>query len=449
MTMTRKETFRNQCIRLNAAIAKDIITFELPGSLRQKAIEKMFPARPIASKRRAYCSHCGHEVHNLSLKECPLCHEKWGKPLRVERPSRHHEHEYLCVMTVMEGLQVMRFWYVGFYFVPGARTNYFVAEVQRQFINEEGERKVFSLAKPGMSFYSAYDTWMWSSEITIKNLHTFYGGYYGYSTPRYDLPCVMTVVKNTIPLLHRNGLRKSMHGVMYPVKLTLGLLDGEQVEKLWKQKQYALAGYAAYHILEDETMASIRICNRNHYYVSNVNLWIDHLVTLQNLGLDTHNAHYVCPKNLKKVHNEMVEHYNRRLQKEREAARTKEYALKLARLDKEKKAYIKRWGAMLNLVFKSRNLTIRPLQTVDEFAAEGVAMHHCVFSNEYYKKPTNMILSAKDSKGKRLATIEYDTKVHTILQCYAACNKVPKRDAEIRRLITAHKKDFKRLLKAA
>lgn len=76
-------------------------------------------------------------------------------------------------------------------------------------------------------------------------------------------------------------------------------------------------------------------------------------------------------------------------------------------------------------------------------------MHHCVFGMEYYKKSTSLILSAKDNDGNRLATIEYNTKNKEIVQCRAACNKVPERDAEIRALITSHTKDFKRLLKAA
>lgn len=36
----------------------------------------------------------------------------------------------------------------------------------------------------------------------------------------------------------------------------------------------------------------------------------------------------------------------------------------------------------------------------------GEAMHHCVFSAGYYKRPESLILSAKDSKGNRLETIE-------------------------------------------
>jgi hypothetical protein len=69
-------------------------------------------------------------------------------------------------------------------------------------------------------------------------------------------------------------------------------------------------------------------------------------------------------------------------------------------------------------------------------------MHHCVFENGYYKSKQNIILSARDGSGARLATIEYCLQDGSIKQCRAACNEVPKRDAEIRQLITSHRKDF-------
>lgn len=448
--MARKESFRTQCIRLNAEISANKYTYGLKEWERREVIRKIHPAHPLASKRKAYCSHCGGEVHNLSLKECPHCHEAWGKPERVERASRHKAYEYLCTMDVMEGLQLMRFWYVGYYFIPGKRTGYDVVEVERQFINQDGQRYGFAKSSP-MCTFGRYDAWKWDSDITIKNLTRRYYGYYGdTTTPRFDLPCAMTVIKKTIPLLHRNGLRTSLHATWFPVALTLGLLTKPQVETLWKSGQWKLAVFVAENgNLPDETMASVRICNRNHYRVKDARLWIDHLTTLRNLRLDTHNAHYVCPKDLEKEHQQMVERYNRHRLRIQRANRAKEYAKRLARMEKEKAAYVERMGNLLTLSLSGRNLAIRPLQTVDEFAEEGTAMNHCVFANGYYKKDNCLILSAKDKGGKRLATIEYDIARGNIVQCRAACNQVPKRDAEIRSLILGHRLDFERLMKAA
>ncbi len=445
-----RETFRNKCIRLNKTIADNSFTYDLKSHERTKAIERICPAHVIASKRKAYCSHCGSEVHVLTQKECPVCHKKWGGIESVERASRHSDYEYLCVMSVMEGLQVLRFWYVGYQFKPGERTYYHVEEVERQFIREDGCRTGFALSKP-MFTGGRYDAWNWSSEIKIRDLSQRYYGYYGdTTTPRFDLPCKMTIIKQTIPLLRRNGLRKSMHGTWFPVALTLGLLKTQQVEELWKTGQWDMAEWVVEHgRISTEKMQSVRVATRKHYRIKDAKMWLDHLTTLENLNLDTHNAHYVCPKNLEKEHQQMVERYNRERNRIEERRRAKEYAERLKKMEKEKTAYIERMGVLLTLSLKGRNLSIRPLQTVDEFAEEGTAMHHCVFANRYYAMPDCLILSAKDSKGKRLATIEYNTSRFAIEQCRAACNKVPERDAEIRALITSHTKDFKRLLKAA
>ena len=93
---------------------------------------------------------------------------------------------------------------------------------------------------------------------------------------------------------------------------------------------------------------------------------------------------------------------------------------------------------------------MRPLQSIEEFKEEGKAMKHCVYACGYYDinaHPYTLILSARDSAGKRLATIEYNTQRHSIVQCRAACNQVPERDKEIRQLITDHRKDIEELLK--
>lgn len=442
----RQETFRQQCVRLNQTISDNDFTYGLKEYERKEAINKIFPAHPLVSKSKAYCSHCGSEIHVLTQQECPVCHKKWGKAEKVDRASRHREREYLCVMTVMEGLQVMRFWCFEYYFKVGRQTDYFVNEVERQFINGQGERQGFSLGTRPFSY--AYDEWLWYSKITIKNVNHDYIS--RKMDCRFDLPCEMTVIKQTIPMLRRNGLRKSMHGVWYPTGIVLGLLRKPQVESLWKTGQYDLAVYSAENNgLSDEDMASVRICHRNHYRVKDFRMWLDHLQTLRSLGLDTHNAKYVCPKNLRKAHEEMTKRLNRQREKAAAERRAKQYAEQLKRMEKDRADYVKRLGVLLNVSLSGKNLNVRPLQSVDEFAEEGTAMNHCVFSNAYYKKDNCLILSAKDGKGKRLATVEYNIAKGTIEQCRTKGNHIPKRDAEIRTLITSHRQDFERLMKSA
>lgn len=446
----KRETFRQQCIRLNQTISDNDYTYGLKEYDRQAAIARICEPHVVHSKRRAYCSHCGSEVHVLTQQECPVCHRRWGKPELVERCSRHQSYGYLCVMTTMEGLQVMRFWQVGYWLCSGEQTSYWVKEVERQFIRDDGERKGFALSRPMMTG-GRYDAWNFSSQITIRDTEPRYWGYYGdTTTPRFDLPCEMTVIKSVIPMLRRNGLRRSMHGAWYPVAVVRGLLTKPQVETLWKQKHWLLAEHAAeYGRLDDVVMAAVRICTRNHYRISDPKMWIDHIHTLYSLHLDTHNAHYVCPKDLNAAHTVMTERLNRHRAKMEAERREREQQERLKRLEKARQTYQQQWGSLLSLQLTGQDLDIQPLHTVDEFKQEGDAMHHCVFANAYYMSKTSLILSARDGEGRRLATIEYDIPHGTIEQCRAACNAVPERDAEIRTLITSHREDFERLMKAA
>lgn len=447
-----KETFRQQAILLNDRFNSNPKDYQLSMEDRQRAIRELVPPRIIAQKTKAYCSHCGSQIRVLTQKECPVCHTKWrGETKHVDRPDRYREYEYLCVMDVIEGLQVMRFWCVGYWFHPGRQTVYDVTEVQRQFICEDGSRQGAALSIP-QHYRGQYDAWAWSSKITIKDLNPKYHGYYGdITTPRFNLPCQLTIIKRLIPMLRRNGLRKSTHGVWYPAGLVLGLLKQPALESLWKQKQYAAVNYQVRGTshYDEEILNSIRICTRHGYRIKDMQMWLDHVRLLGQINLDIRNPHYICPDNLQRAHNALNNRINHRRQREQKRLRKEQYFRQLSKMDKEKVTYVERWGKLLSLSLKTRNLRIRPLQSVDEFVDEALAMNHCVFSAGYYKSKKSLILSAKDAKGKRLATIEYNVTRGTIEQCRAENNLRPARDKTIRQLIDSNRQTFLKLRKAA
>lgn len=150
---------------------------------------------------------------------------------------------------------------------------------------------------------------------------------------------------------------------------------------------------------------------------------------------DYHNPALICPSNLVEACDTMIDVNDRRLErirveKERKAA---EKAMKQNKQDAED--YVKNHSRWLGVVIIGENIIIKPLQDIAEFAAEGAAMHHCVYSNGYYRRADTLILSAKDSDGNRLATIEYNLKTRQIIQCRAACNQHPERYDEICALV--------------
>lgn len=65
-----------------------------------------------------------------------------------------------------------------------------------------------------------------------------------------------------------------------------------------------------------------------------------------------------------------------------------------------------------------------PLRGVSDFYDEGNAMHHCVYSMEYFKKELSVILSARTDDGKRVETVEYDMVNNKVLQSRGKFNKL-------------------------
>ena len=57
----------------------------------------------------------------------------------------------------------------------------------------------------------------------------------------------------------------------------------------------------------------------------------------------------------------------------------------------------------------------------DDFLEEGKAMHHCVYTNEYYNQDNTLILSARID-GKRIETVELSLDTFKVVQSRGVCN---------------------------
>ena len=62
-------------------------------------------------------------------------------------------------------------------------------------------------------------------------------------------------------------------------------------------------------------------------------------------------------------------------------------------------------------------------------------IHHCVYQNGYYRRPECLILSAKDTAGKRLETIEVNLNTLDIVQSRSFCNGVSEYHDQIVKLV--------------
>ena len=183
---------------------------------------------------------------------------------------------------------------------------------------------------------------------------------------------------------------------------------------------------------DNELTAAVKIALR-YKYDFQCPEWSDLVSMLKYLGKDLHNPYYVCPRDLKAMHDEMSvlaankrKKIHERMVKARQLSDEKK---ELRRLEKAKKAmqfFKQRRKKFFGLIIAGEAIEIRALQTVQEFMEEGAAMSHCVFANGYYdmsKHPNSLIMSAKKD-GERLETIEVDLKDYIVVQSRGKCNQL-------------------------
>lgn len=149
---------------------------------------------------------------------------------------------------------------------------------------------------------------------------------------------------------------------------------------------------------------------------------------MDELGIDTKNPKNICQKNLKEAHDE--------IERKAEAQRAKKRAEDLARDAKRReKAYREEKGCYIGIGFTDGDIRAFVIPSVADMKNEGEAMHHCVWSNRYDQRNESLIISVRDKRGRRIATVELNLQTMQILQCRGEYNKTPEKDEEIRTLI--------------
>lgn len=339
---------------------------------------------------------------------CPYCGEKLE--VKVSRKTKDNSISYLTVVTTSGDFQVLRHFYTAKYARKERDTHYFIDEVCQQWIT--ADRKETVMAK---AMNMGYRGWIHTADMSIKQDGNIY---YSHS---YDIDGYVYPKVKLLPILHRNGLRTSLHGVT-PARLIRAILgESKYAEMLLKTKQYSMLDFYMHRGGLSYPWA-VNICNRNGYIIKDGSMYDDYLHLLDYFHLDTHNAHYVCPKNLKKEHDKLVEKKRKIEAKIRAEEERKRRIERMSRMKQDILSFIQRIQPFLGIEIKDEDIVIRPLESVTQFYQEGKAMHHCVYQNEYYKRKDCLILTAQKN-GKRLETVEVSLKTFKIVQSRAVCNK--------------------------
>lgn len=199
--------------------------------------------------------------------------------------------------------------------------------------------------------------------------------------------------------------------------------------------------------------SAVRIARRHRYNYCRPE-WRDLLDNLLALGKDYRNPRFICPADLHAAHDELARQIETRRRREAEA-RERMWAqqreeLRLEKLKQDEEArenFVRLRSRFFGLIIQGKGIEIRCLKSVEEFAEEGEAMHHCVFGNAYYdtsKHPDSLILSARKD-GQRMETIEVSLRDYSIVQARGKYNQDSPCHADIMSLVNDHMSDIRRL----
>lgn len=411
---------------------------------RQWAFDHCFAPLAVVWPRKCQvrCLCCGQtmaydktvieQIRKNSQYDCPLC----GRTTRAcdakaTNPGDFYTLKHFTILTTFRGHQLARTWEVRrFNDRNQPYAEYTCDEIFQIWITDEG-REVITGRQLHRSFNST--TWDFHKPLDIRH-HNGGGTGQIYWDDVYDITGNYLYPQARItPLLRRNGWRNDMlkyHNMISMTDVWKMLLTNPTAEMLAKTGQRDLLLHMVRSGLKTlPFLHSVRIANRHGYIVPDASMWLDMLQMAQELGRDTHNPQIVCPDDLRKAHDSLlapVTRLRQRLERERKAREALEWEARYAR---EKAPY-------LGITFGSSDIKFHVLQSVAEFAEEGKALHHCVFAGSYFTRPDSLILSARDTAGHRLETVEIDLRKMQIAQSRAVCNGNSPRHNDILQLVT-------------
>lgn len=370
---------------------------------KEKCFEKFAKS---TTKGVITCLECGHQWTDTSKPKrlvCPECSAKMR--VEVTRKLKWSDANYFGILDNVCGYQVLRTFYIERNLKSGKEAYYYICEIIQRFIINEKKEVIVARAR-NMSSYGA--GWSWSSDMEIRKDRNYWGS----QKHIVGLECICPGYQVSREI-KRNGFKGECYGVD-PFELFRRLLYDPKTETLLKTKQSSLLSRHIYRGDVSKFWRSVCICNRNKYIVKNAEMWIDYMSMLEREGKDILNAKYVCPKNLKKAHDDL----SAKIQARRERARKERDRLKaLGDEQALKELKSKYFGIMI----VDEDIEVKVLDSIEAYMEEGKAMHHCVFSNEYYLKPDSLILSASID-GKRIETVEVSLKTFKVVQSRGVCN---------------------------
>ena len=364
------------------------------------------------------CSDCGHVwksgkgtlCDTLAGCKCPNC----GKELQVRDTlkRKYEQTSYFSVITIHKGFQVIRVAQIKSESRKGEAVKYYCYEVVQRWISANGKVTDMALLR-GFNFCYC-DIWSLFSDMEIRPHNSL-----------YDDVCVWSKVypkMSVLPQLRRNGFKGDFYGIS-PVRLFKALLADPRMETLMKAGEIEEMKYfLANPCNADEFWASYLIAKRHCYHINNIGMWCDYLRMLKNLGKDLRNPKNICPEDFIEAHDRlsrMIEDRRRREREETERRRAEERLLREKENEEQFKALKSKF---FGLVISDNEISVKVLESIEEYCQEGNTQHICVFSSSYYLKKNTLVLSARIG-DTIIETVEVDLQTLKVVQCHGKYNK--------------------------
>lgn len=367
--------------------------------------------------------------HDEVLKvKCPSC----KKELTVKQSQKRifNDWSYITVINVIQEYQVISLYKISANYKTGQKRNIRVTNCTDTFINPKGRTYVIGKWQSSGMYP---DRWCGDWELRNPKTASFN------DVKPYQYHPNMEI----IPILKRNGFEGDFHN-FYPYQLFKLLLTNSKVETLFKAKEFELLRESINYKDVFKYWSSIKIALKNKYKLKNVSYWIDYLGFLEHFNIDLLNVKNVCPKDLVKEH-------DRLLDKKRKIENAKAEAIKLKAMKAEQKIYNKKRRLFKDLAFINDNLIVAPFKTVAQLKAESELLRHCAYESAYHKEDWSLMLSAKVD-GIPVETVEVCLKSFTILQsrginAKGKRNSATKHNKRIRALVKENMSEIKQAMK--
>ena len=355
-------------------------------------------------KGRTTCMDCGHSwtlEQPIDTCTCPQC--RASLQVKTTRARKLQQKQYFTTLTACGEYQVLRMFLLVTEMEKGCRAQSSVIEIGHYWWNDAGRQALVAIQR---TFGHYIDSFSFYSPMAIRNDSEAY---------RYISYAPMYPKIKSMEILRRNGFNGDFHDIV-PTTLIPALLTNSRAETLMKAERYEdLRYFFSKGKGFDNYWDAYKLALRHHYAISDIALWCDYINMLRRLGKDTHNPKYVCPTDLHREHDRRETEILRQREKE-ETKRKQQKVME----DEERFQELK--SKFFGISFTDGTIRVQVLESVQEHLEEGVSMHHCVFSNEYYLKEDSLILSATID-GMRIETIEVSLDTFQVVQSRGLCNQ--------------------------